>query len=253
MKKICIAILTISLALLSGCASTSNNTTTKNQTNNETTTINSLAEAQTKIPLTESGREESKDTHLKLTELQDYSPVYELEFAKIKGGTDQQVGFDTNATVVPEPGKKIGALTQVVDPNNSNIVTLSFWNLGAENSVKFGIDGLEYNFEIPSTTSRKIELNKDITYKKYKALIQKATIYPKAISLQISNISDNKLFEEIFFLKVNGENYPPYDFYDNGTERILLYVFENDLSPDKIQSLNIGSKDDFSTINLPLN
>ena len=62
---------------------------------------------------------------------------------------------------------------------------------------------------MPKAESYEIELNKDISYKNYTFTIKSATVYPKAIALQITGISNYKLFENNFILNVDDERYTP--------------------------------------------
>lgn len=247
MKKTCIVLLFVSL-MMQGCSYETQKDTVSSVGSQEiiSTTIEESLE-------TEEDKSETgvpKETSLELADIKDYAPVYYLTLKKIEGETGDELNFNTTE-LSAEPADSIGAL-MIEDPNNSNTLSFSFWVLNNVNSIKFTIENLEYNFDIPKTEFHKFDINQTMHYGNYNAIIKSVEVYPKAVALHISNISDEKLFENSVFLKVNNENIPPYDFYDEATEKTLLFVFEEEITAEEIVSVEIGNGTDYATTALEL-
>lgn len=237
MKRIWIAAL-LAFLMMQGCSSEPTETIPNITTDKEATASTSteeLSEAET----VESTAGIPIETHLELAEIKDYSPVYNLAFKKIEGNTGNELAFKT-AELNAEPKDSVGALI-IEEPNNSDVLSFSFWNLNEVNSIMFSFDGLEYNFVVPKAEKQEIDVDQTIYYGNCNAVIKTADIYPKAIVLHILNISDEGLFKNNIFLNVGGQKVPPYDFYDDTTGKALLFVFEKEIEPKQIESIEIGN------------
>lgn len=188
----------------------------------------------------EGGAELPEKTCLELVDMNDYSPVYQIILRKIEGGTGKELIFDT-PDLSAEPAEQIGALI-VEDPGFSERLSFSFWNLNSADRIKFVVDGLEYEFDVPETEKCQFDLEQAVNYEGYEAVIQSAVVYPRAIILKLTNIGDLKMFENRIFLNVDNHQYPPYDFCEDADGRRLLFVFEDEISADEIRGIEIGEK-----------
>ena len=208
-------------------------------------------ETQPETITSESRKEVSNETHLEMVEFYDYCPAYSFTVKKIEGSTGNELSFDSTQALI-EPDGQIAGLMTSVDPADPKTLTFDFWNLTAVDSLKFTIDDLEYNFQMPKAENYEVELNKDISYKDYTFAIKSAAVYPKAIALQITGISDYKLFENNFILNVDGERYPPFEYWDDDSGRKLLYVFRNGIAVENVQSIDVGVASDYKRTDISL-
>ena len=180
-----------------------------------------------------------EETHLELTALDDYCPVYSFALKKIEGRTGKELDF-TDPQLVLEPADQFAGFIQVIDPKDPKTLTFSFWNVASNESVKVVYGDLEMDVPIPVTTGTEVTLNTKIEVNGEHTLLKTATIFPKALVLQLTDISSQKLFENSFFLLNNGELRPPYEFYENADGRMLVYVFKDGLNPESIQGITLG-------------
>ena len=231
--------------MLYGCSPTNSESVTN------VTTLEEEAATQPETMTSESRKEVSNETHLEMVDFYNYCPVYSFTVKKIEGSTGNELSFDSTLALI-EPDDQIAGLMTSVNTADPKTLTFNFWNLTAVDSLKFTIDDLEYNFQMPKEENYEIELDKDISYKDYTFAIKSATVYPKAIALQITGISDYKLFENNFILNVDGERYPPFEYWDDDSGRMLLYVFRNGIAVENVQSIDVGVASDYKRTDILL-
>ena len=231
--------------MLYGCSPTNSESVTN------VTTLEEEAATQPETMTSESRKEVSNETHLEMVDFYNYCPVYSFTVKKIEGSTGNELSFDSTLALI-EPDDQIAGLMTSVNTADPKTLTFNFWNLTAVDSLKFTIDDLEYNFQMPKEENYEIELDKDISYKDYTFAIKSATVYPKAIALQITGISDYKLFENNFILNVDGERYPPFEYWDDDSGRKLLYVFRNGIAVENVQSIDVGVASDYKRTDISL-
>jgi len=231
--------------MLYGCSPTNSESVTN------VTTLEEEAATQPETMTSESRKEVSNETHLEMVDFYNYCPVYSFTVKKIEGSTGNELSFDSTLALI-EPDDQIAGLMTSVNTADPKTLTFNFWNLTAVDSLKFTIDDLEYNFQMPKEENYEIELDKDISYKDYTFAIKSATVYPKAIALQITGISDYKLFENNFILNVDGERYPPFEYWDDDSGRMLLYVFRNGIAVENVQSIDVGVASDYKRTDISL-
>jgi len=231
--------------MLYGCSPTNSESVTN------VTTLEEEATTQPETMTSESRKEVSNETHLEMVDFYNYCPVYSFTVKKIEGSTGNELSFDSTLALI-EPDDQIAGLMTSVNTADPKTLTFNFWNLTAVDSLKFTIDDLEYNFQMPKEENYEIELDKDISYKDYTFAIKSATVYPKAIALQITGISDYKLFENNFILNVDGERYPPFEYWDDDSGRMLLYVFRNGIAVENVQSIDVGVASDYKRTDISL-
>ena len=255
MKRKHIMLLFVPL-LLYGCSPTNSDSAANVTTLEEATTTEPSAETQPETMTSENRKELSNETHLEMVDFYDYCPVYSFTVKKIEGSTGNELSFDSTQALI-EPEGQIGGLmtsvdTTIYDAADPKTLSFLFWNKTAVDSLKFTIDDLEYNIQMPKAESYEIEINKDISYKDYTFTIKSATVYPKAIALQITGISNYKLFENNFILNVDDERYPPFEFWEDDLGRMLLYAFEEDIAAEKVQSIDVGVISDYKRTDISL-
>jgi len=231
--------------MLYGCSPTNSESVTN------VTILEEEAATQPETMTSESRKEVSNETHLEMVDFYNYCPVYSFTVKKIEGSTGNELSFDSTLALI-EPNDQIAGLMTSVNTADPKTLTFNFWNLTAVDSLKFTIDDLEYNFQMPKEENYEIELDKDISYKDYTFAIKSATVYPKAIALQITGISDYKLFENNFILNVDGERYPPFEYWDDDSGRMLLYVFRNGIAVENVQSIDVGVASDYKRTDISL-
>lgn len=190
----------------------------------------------------ESTEEIPEEDHLELVEMGDYSPGYNLILKKIEGGTGNELNF-TTAELTAEPEDGINGLF-IRDPVDTNLLSFSFWNVNGMEPITFTIDNLDYTFEIPQTEVRRLKVDQQIIFGDYSVVIKEADLYPKAIVLYLSDISNSDLFKNFIFLNVNSERFPPYSFDVDDAGRRLLYTFEEEITVEEIESIEIGNRDE---------
>ena len=214
------------------------------------TTLEEVA-TQPETMTSENRKELSNETHLEMVEFYDYCPVYSFTVKKIEGSTGNELSFNSTQALIEPEGQIVGSMTSH-DPADPKTLNFLFWNKTAVNSLKFTIDDLEYHFQMPKTENYEIELNKDIGYRDYTFTIKSATVYPKAIALQITDISNYKLFENNFILNIDDEGYPPFEYWEDDLGRMLLYVFGEDIDAEKVQSIDVGVISDYKRTDISL-
>jgi len=214
------------------------------------TTLEEVA-TQPETMTSENRKELSNETHLEMVEFYDYCPVYSFTVKKIEGSTGNELSFNSTQALIEPEGQIVGSMTSH-DPADPKTLNFLFWNKTAVDSLKFTIDDLEYHFQMPKTENYEIELNKDIGYRDYTFTIKSATVYPKAIALQITDISNYKLFENNFILNIDDEGYPPFEYWEDDLGRMLLYVFGEDIDAEKVQSIDVGVISDYKRTDISL-
>jgi len=214
------------------------------------TTLEEVA-TQPETMTSENRKELSNETHLEMVEFYDYCPVYSFTVKKIEGSTGNELSFNSTQALIEPEGQIVGSMTSH-DPADPKTLNFLFWNKTAVNSLKFTIDDLEYHFQMPKAENYEIELNKDIGYRDYTFTIKSATVYPKAIALQITDISNYKLFENNFILNIDDEGYPPFEYWEDDLGRMLLYVFGEDIDAEKVQSIDVGVISDYKRTDISL-
>lgn len=191
-------------------------------------------------------------THLEIEELYNYAPVYQLDVKKVEGGTGRLLDFETDANAGIEPNEKAGLIYQIIDAKKPDLYTLSFWNYEELDTVRINIDGLDYDFNIPDSAFQEISLDKQITYENFALTLQNMRVYPNAAELIISGVNHNDFYKNSIMIELADDDtlYPPYDYYETESGRVLVYVLEKGVEADGIQGLSIGVKDHYQKVDL---
>lgn len=200
------------------------------------------------------------ETHLELAAMEDYSPFYTLRFQKIDGETGEPLLFEGS----DEPEDQVAAVpTQVeTDPSDNawgmvcyfdgeenlrDTIAMYFWNRGGGDTVSITIDGLTYQVALPKTQPEEITLNQELKAAGESFTAATASLYPKALLLELSDISEElQLNGTIFLLKDSeGKEYSPTEVANDpdAQKMELLYVLEDGI-PDGALSLSIGERAD---------
>lgn len=224
MKKLCIYIAFLLAVSVNGCGDTK---ITQKQENGE-------------IEGT------STSSHLELEKLENYAPVF---CVTLKKTGENELAFDEDVQVTVEPDGQAAGVWYQVD-SDENTLWVSFWNAKNGDSVKIMADELEYEFEIPKYDSKVYSLDKMLSYNGDTALLNEVQVYSNAVSLHLQEISDWDMFDNNFLLKYNGEVYPPYEHIDEDNERTFLYVFEDGITVDEMNGIEIGVPGKYEEIQL---
>ncbi|MDO5417277.1 MAG: hypothetical protein Q4F29_08760 [Lachnospiraceae bacterium] len=183
---------------------------------------------------------QASQSQLQLIELQNYAPVYVLKFTKINRKSGIEEDFQDIPGAEIEPQEAFGSVRKIVDPEHSKLAQITFWNLKAEDSAVLEIDNLSCTVSLPAAAPDEYQIDQSICFSGQTLTIQQARLYPKAVELQLTGFDDSQIFENNFLLEVAGTAYPPFDYLETDSQRTLLYVLEDEFSPDEIQSLQVG-------------